>query len=490
MHQWDNMNLNAEQICNACEGQFLVEPIDTTVFAIAIKIDSRSVECGDLFVAFSGNNVDGHDYITDVIKNKASVIICEKDLNDEVLDFARENLVSVIKVKSSYEALRNIAIEWRKNIMGKVVGITGSVGKTTAKNLIYETLSIKYNVSANKGNFNNEIGLPITLCSSNFDDDFVVTEMGMSAPGEITDLCEIAQPVWGVITNISEAHIEFFKSIDKIAEAKSELALAIPDNIGTMFLPMDSEYRDFVIDYAKLKERNIKLIYFGGTAYHSEIKAPQVWFEDVELDGFGRPSFIVCTKDFRDSEQERSLCKLNIVGKHNIINACAAIAVGLEADISLTKILENFKQSKPEGGRQEILKSKTGYAIINDAYNANPTSMISSLETFGKIKCDGRRIAFLGDMFELGTYEVTGHKKVGQAVFDNNMDILICVGKLSENIASQAQVAGMQKDKVIHFENVDEAKNYLEQIVNVDDVVLFKASNSMGFQEIVKELIN
>ena len=189
------MNLNAEQICNACEGQFLVEPIDTTVFAIAIKIDSRSVECGDLFIAFSGNNVDGHDYISDVIKNKASIIICEKDLNDEVLAFARENLVSVIKVDSSYEALRNIAIEWRKNIIGKVVGITGSVGKTTAKNLIYETLSIKYNVSANKGNFNNEIGLPITLCSSNFDDDFVVTEMGMSAPGEITDLCEIAQPV-------------------------------------------------------------------------------------------------------------------------------------------------------------------------------------------------------------------------------------------------------------------------------------------------------
>lgn len=257
-----------------------------------------------------------------------------------------------------------------------------------------------------------------------------------------------------------------------------------------MFLPTDSPYRDFVINYAKLKERNIKLIYFGGTAYHNEIEGSQVWFEDAELDEFGRPSFVICTKDFRDSEQERSLCKLNISGKHNIINACAAIAVGLEADISLTKILENFRQSKPEGGRQEILTAKSGYTIINDAYNANPTSMVSSLETFGKIKCNGKRIAFLGDMFELGTYEVVGHKKVGQAVFDNNIDVLICVGNLSENISSQAQISGMQKDKVVHFENNNEAKNYLEQIVNSNDVVLFKASNSMGFQKIVMELVS
>lgn len=189
------MNLNAEQICNACKGQFLVEPIDTTVFSVAVKIDSRSVECGDLFIAFSGNNVDGHKYISSAINNKASIIICEKDIDNEVLDLAKKNLVAIIKVNNSYVALRDIAIEWRKNIIGKVVGITGSVGKTTAKNLIYETLSIKYSVSANKGNFNNEIGLPVTLCSSNFDDDFVITEMGMSAPGEITDLCEIAQPI-------------------------------------------------------------------------------------------------------------------------------------------------------------------------------------------------------------------------------------------------------------------------------------------------------
>ena len=188
------MNLNAVQIKDACKGQFLVEPMDTTVFATAVKIDSRKVECGDLFVAFKGENVDGHDYISSALDNKASIIICEKDISEDVINQAKEYSSSVIKVKNSLDALTDISICWRENLMGKIIGITGSVGKTTVKKLIYECLKTKYQTTANDGNYNNEIGLPITLCKANFEDEYIVTEMGMSNIGEIEHLCKIAQP--------------------------------------------------------------------------------------------------------------------------------------------------------------------------------------------------------------------------------------------------------------------------------------------------------
>ena len=188
------MNLNAEQIRAACNGEFLVPPLDTTVFSTAMKIDSRKVECGDCFVALKGENSDGFDYINDAINDRASIIVCEKDIKDDTRIIANDHAAAVIKVDSAKQAVRDIAVEWRKNIMGKIVGITGSVGKTSTKNFVNEILKIKYQTTANDGNYNNDLGLPITLCKANFEDDFVITEMGMNAPGEIANLCDIAQP--------------------------------------------------------------------------------------------------------------------------------------------------------------------------------------------------------------------------------------------------------------------------------------------------------
>lgn len=188
------MNLNAEQILDITNGKYLVEPFDDTLYANAVKIDSRKIEAGNLFLAMKGENVDGHDYIDAALNDKASIILCENDVNDKTIEIAKDRAACIIKVDDAKEALKNISKVWRNNLMGKVIGITGSVGKTTTKNLMLEALNIKFNVSANDGNYNNDLGLPITLCKSSFDDDYIITEMGMNAPGEIADLCDIAHP--------------------------------------------------------------------------------------------------------------------------------------------------------------------------------------------------------------------------------------------------------------------------------------------------------
>lgn len=181
-------------------------------------------------------------------------------------------------------------------------------------------------------------------------------------------------------------------------------------------------------------------------------------------------------------------CKLNLRGKYNVINACGAIAIALSADVSLSKVIQKFKDVDPVGGRSEVLKSKAGFSMINDAYNANPQSMVAAIETLASMKCSGNRIAFLGDMFELGDAEKSGHAQVGSAVAKNNIDYLICVGKLSKEICGVATKEGMDKEHVYFFGSVNEAKEKLLELATKDDLVLFKASNGMKFLDLVKEL--
>lgn len=482
------MNLNAEQIRLACDGEFLVPPLDTTVFATTLKIDSRKIECGDLFVAINGDKTDGHKFVNDALNDKASIIIVEQDIQDDTRIIANDHAASIIKVKDSKKAVHDIAVEWRKNLLGKIIGVTGSAGKTSTKNFIYQVLSSRYRVTANDGNYNNDLGLPITLCKSNLEDDYVVTEMGMNAAGEIANLCEIAQPMWGVITNVGTAHIEFLKSRENIAKAKSELALAIPNNIGKMFLWADDEYRNFILDYAKLKDRNIETILFGGTKLDKNFVGPQVWYENLNIDEDGNSTFDVYLKGFINSDSDHFSCSLKVPGKFNVVNACCAFAVGMMADIMPSKAIESLSKSRAEAGRLEKLKAKEGFLIINDAYNANPQSMIASLETFSSIKCEGKRIAFLGDMFELGKFSDEAHKLVGASVAQNKIDTLICVGKMSMATAESAKSNGLNDVCVFWFDNLEDAKSKLLEIVNSQDLVLFKASNGMHFQTIVKDL--
>lgn len=482
------MNLSAKEIQKATNGEMLVMPNNNSCLVKSIKINSREVAKDDAFVAICGMQTDGHKFISDAIKNGASLIICEKNLDECNIELAKKHSSCAIKVNSSVQAITDIAKYWRVLINAKVIAITGSVGKTSTKNLVKEVLMCKYKTSANKGNLNNELGLPISLCNSNCDDDFVVSEMGMSNAGEIDSLCKIAKPHWGLITNIGEAHIQNLGSRQNIAKAKSELALSIPDDSGKMFLRADDDYRDFIIDYAKLKQRNVEIILFGACKLFDDIKCPQVWYDNVKTDENGKPSFEIHIYGFDNVCDQTVSCHINIPGKTSAINSCAALAVGIKAQIEVNKIIEVFKSINTESGRFEKLKSKYGFSIINDAYNANAVSMCSSIETFSSMACKGKKIAFLGDMFELGEYSEDAHKKVGCCVAENSIDLLICVGKDSSFIGQQAIKCGLNKNNVLQYKHTKEAVDKLLELSDFNDIVLFKASNGMGFQKIVSQL--
>ena len=282
--------------------------------------------------------------------------------------------------------------------------------------------------------------------------------------------------------------MEFLGSQVNIAIAKGELAEAIPDKIGLMFMPTDEKYRDFIIKRAKLKERDVDIVYYGSTQYQENLEAPQVWFEDLKVDSNGKSSFKACIKDFDNAEDEKLDCKLNLSGKFNVVNACAAIAVSLKADISLKDIVKTLENTSPEHGRFEVLDSKQGFKIINDAYNASPQSMIASVDVLANMDVEGKKICVLGDMFELGNIEKSGHEEVGEFVASKNIDFLICIGQISKYIIDSAIKAGMDEAKVLHFANTEEAKDKILDICSVNDVVLLKASNSMKFQDFAKEL--
>lgn len=483
------MKLNALQIREATGGQFLVEPIDTTVFAVSATLDSREVKSGSMFVAMKGENVDGSRFISSAIDKHASVVICENDLDVEVCNKASKAKASIVKVKNCEKALQDIAKYWRKLIRAKVIAITGSTGKTTTRNLIYDVLSYRFNCCVAKKNHNNELGLPLTLCACEEDANFLITEMGMYARGDIELLCNIALPEWGLITNIGECHIERLGSKDNIAKAKTELAENVSEKIGKMFLPAEDEYLDFIINRAKLKERGIEIVLYGGNAYIDNYNFPQLWYSDLELDDKACASFKLNFKLNNEANTKTVKCKLQIPGKHNVINSCGAGAIGISAGLSLEECSEALSESSTQSGRQDIQISKFGYTIINDAYNANPQSMSASLEMFSNMKTDTKKVLCLGDMAELGDISIKEHKKIGILTVQLRFDRLLCFGKYAYYIFDAAKNAGMNKNKLVYFEDKDKLYEYLRDNIGENNTVLIKASNCMGFQELAQKLV-
>lgn len=483
------MDLSFEEIVNACSGQILVKPNSESFKLATAVIDSRKVKENDIFFAMIGQKVDGHNFINNAIDQKASMVICEKTIDANLLALAKEKNTAILKVLSCEKALQNIALAWRNKLNATVLGITGSVGKTSSKQLCYDVLSYCFRAHRNLGNLNNELGLPITICCCDKDCQFLITEMGMSAKGEIEQLCKIAKPHWGLISNIGTAHIEYLKSQDNIAKAKSELPISLPKNSGVMFLNKADKYCDFIIEYAKLKENNIEVVLYGDDKFNDEYNSSQVWYDQAKINDDGTWTFVLCIYDKNSMSTKKARCNLQLKGRHNILNSCGAAAVGFYAGMEIENIVNAISKSLPEHGRQEILKSKYGFSVINDAYNANPVSMAASVEMLSSISCKAKKFLFLGDMFELGEYSKKGHIDVGECVDKYNIDYLICVGEHSKDIINGAKNNNMDPSNMFWFKDVDNAKNKLLDLINKDDIVLFKASNSMGFYKIVDELV-
>lgn len=498
------MRMNAKQIASCTGGTFVVQPIDARVITTGLSWDSREVKAGDIYVALPGERVDGHTFVAAALQAGATVVLVMQPIEEETKVLAREMGAAIIEVSDTTHAISDLAREWRGHLKGRVIGLTGSTGKTTTKNLIRDVLSAKYSVVATEGNQNNELGVPKTILSADPETEMIVVEMGMRGLGQIADLCKFVRPNWGVITNIGDSHIELLGSRENIACAKAELLDALGEGPSVACLNTDDTMSELLWSIADFNKETCARIGFDGSGdYYTPRKAyaqqyPAVWAEDIELDEQGCPHFTLCACGFShpgsegvsEYDIEREDCTLVLRGLHNVANACAAAAIGCQCDIDLATIARVLAQALPEAGRQEVLKARGGFTVVNDAYNANPDSMRASLSTFCALEVKGRRVAVLGDMGELGEYAQACHEGIGQMAATLPLDRLICVGELAGYIADAAERAGMDSGIVVRAHSIADVLGDLDAYVQPGDAVLVKASHFMELERVVEGLIN
>lgn len=497
------MRLNSKQILQCTGGNFIIRPIDPSEILTGITWDSREVTDGDLYVALEGERTDGHLYVKDALKKGARAALVNNAPDSSACLFARELGAAIIEVPNTMHAIEDIAREWRSHLNAKVIAITGSVGKTTTKTLIRDVCASTFRTVSTKGNQNNELGVPNTILTADPDTQVLVVEMGMRGLGQIRHLCNIARPDWGIITNVGESHMQLLGTKENIARAKAELFCALPDGVGIAFTNSDDDYILNMSNSANLEQRGIKQVFFGRDA--QDHAGSKVWPEDVEIDSEGRADFTICAQGFEPSSLEPTLfnidpdakharCHLSVRGEHNVINACAASAVGLALGISIDTVANALEHSVGETGRLETHETRDGFLVIDDSYNANPDSMRAALVMLSSMDVSGKRVAVLGDMAELGDGEAACHEGIGRLAAElnseNQLDTLICIGKLSRHMAQAATEAGMSASSLTYAETIGEALEKLEGSLGEGDAVLVKASNCMHLGRLVEGLIS
>ena len=440
-------------------------------------VDSRQAIPGSLFIALPGEHSDGHEYVEAAFKNGASYAIIQQKLLEtfptlDIRDnFEYESVESpegplCILVEDSLSALQQIAHYWRRKLPVQVIGVTGSVGKSTTKELIADVLSQRYNTLKNKGNLNNEIGLPLSLLSLTEGHDRAVLEMGFYVVGEIAFLCELASPRIGVITNIGTVHAERAGSQEDIYRGKSELIQSLPDD-GYAILNYDDTW---VRRMAEVTQARV--IYYGLDP------SAEIWADGVEglcLDGI---RFLLHYHD------EILHLRVPLIGRHSVHTVLRAVAVGLIEGLSWQEIVTGLRLATTHL-RLLIVRTKSGALLLDDTYNASPESMLAALNLLDEL--DGRKIAVLGDMLELGQYEGHGHDMVGIRASEV-ADELITIGERGKLIADAAVRAGMSMDRVLKLESAENAIAYLSGRLSSEDVVLVKGSRGMHMDRIVSEL--
>ena len=439
---------------------------DENIICKTYSKDTRTINKGDTYLGIKGENFNGSNFYIDALSKGANVCILQ-DIEIDLEKIEKYKDVAIVKVQNVEKALQKIA-EYKRNLYNiPVVGITGSVGKTSTKDLISSVMSRKYKVLKTQGNLNNQIGLPLTILSLK-DEDALVVEMGMGDLGEIRNLTKIAKPDVAVITNVGTSHIGNLGSRENILKAKLEIIEGLKKN-GTLVINNDNDML-----HMWNEKINMPNVVTFGIDEKSNFMAKNINLNenssnyDIEING----------EDYN--------IQINIGGKHFVYNSLCAIVVGTTFGISIDEIkkgIENFKLTK---SRMEIIK-KDSITIINDCYNASFDSMKASIE-YLKSQNGGRKIAILGDMLELGEFSKELHEKVGKVVDQNNIDILITVGKEAKNIANAAKNSGVEEKKIFEFNNNEEAIEKIKEIMKENDIILVKASNGMNFKEIVEEI--
>ena len=450
----------------------LEQPISTTV------IDSRQAEPGALFIALKGEHADGHDYVADAFSRGAVAAIVERDVTVsglmwDLTDPARTlpsawSLPLVLKAAGSLQALQQVATFWRRQHELRVVGITGSVGKTTTKELAAAVLARRYVTLKSEASYNNEIGLPLALMHLTNEHERAVLEMGMYDVGEIAGLARIARPHVGVVTIIGPVHLERARTIERIVRAKTELVEALPPAPeGVAILNYDDER---VRGMAQATQARV---FYYGLSPDADLWADHI--EGLGLDGIR----------FRLHHGGETLhVKIPLLGRHSVHTALRAAAVGLAEGLDWQEIIEGLRGPSAQL-RLVSVPGPKGAIILDDTYNASPASTFAALNLLDEL--DGRKIAVLGDMLELGGYEREGHEKVGMRALEV-ADVLITLGPRGHIIGETALRWGMPADHVHILEENAEVVTLLEQMVTGDDVILVKGSRAMRMEEIVNAL--
>jgi UDP-N-acetylmuramoyl-tripeptide--D-alanyl-D-alanine ligase len=461
-------SMNAPEILEATGGRVLSTTGRLKLNRLVIEgvsTDSRSISPGEVFFTLSGPRFDGHEFVEQALKKGAATAVVSEEWCQSRTP-GKELPTPLIAVPDSLVALQDLAGYYRRKFDLTLIAITGTNGKTTTKDMVAAVLSAHFRTMKTEGNFNNHIGVPLTLFRLSSGDQMAVVEMGMSGPGEIHRSAEISRPQHGLITNIGPAHLQQLKSLEKITKAKFELLEKLPPE-GRAFLNADDE--------RLMAQRVIppsRVVTFGlgeGSDFRAiQVGTPDGVRTDFEVSGLGQ-------------------FQIPTLGRHNVYNALAAIAVGRLLEISTDLIREALKGFRPSPMRMKRVEIG-GMVILNDAYNANPSSMRAALEVLSGLEVGARKIAVLGEMLELGEEGPQFHRELGQFVARSGIHWLVTVGKLAQDIARGALQEGFQAAKIARCVDANGAAERLKDLLQPGDLVLLKGSRGVHLEDILAVL--
>ncbi len=459
--------LDGNDVLSATGGTLAGSSTDTLFKGVFT--DSRQILRGSLFIPLIGEKFDGHDFIAAAVRDGASGFLVGKGSENKIREEFSDT--TIIRVDDTLKALGDIAHFWRKKFRAVVVAITGSSGKTTTKEMLAGIAGLKKKIIKAQGNYNNLIGLPMTVLNINAQHDLAILEMGTNTRGEIGRLTEIAEPDIGLITNIGPAHLEGFKSVETVREEKLDLFRNMPE-AGVAIINLDDE-RLLVTD----KDWRGKRVTFGLR------KDADVSAEGIETKGLKGVGFTIRMGSFRQG------ITLSTAGNHNVYNALAAAASSWALGIDFPTICQGLTAFQPISGRMEIHRLKNGAFIINDTYNANPASFGEALKTLRDLKGNQKSTVIMGDMLELGDQAEVMHEGIGSLMADTGVDTIYLRGRLSPATAAGAFKKKMSKDQIVFFETPDEIIAHLASHVKKGDWILVKGSRQTRMEQAVEKII-
>lgn len=460
------MNMTVIEISELIKAEIIGGEAFLRKVVSGISIDSRTISSNELFFGIRGENFNGGDFAEQAYKKGAAAVVIDKEHQSKL-----HGLSEMLVVDDTTVALQQLASSLRKNMSGlKVIGITGSSGKTTTKEMTYALLKDSFKASKTEGNLNNLYGLPLCLCRLSGDEEVFVAEMGMSYAGELTRLTEIADPEIGVLLNVNPVHTINFDSIEDLANAKAELFENMRKD-GTVIFNLDNEFS------GRIGNR-----YPGRKITYGIKQSGTLTAKNIEFNGFDSTDITL------QVEGREYPLTIPHFGLGNVYNFLAAASVAFALGVDPQDYGRRIKKMAYAAGRGNVYKLRENIIVLDDSYNSNPVAMEMLLGFLERYRADGRKVVVAGDMLELGRRELEEHFRIGQIVAKSDIDLFITVGRLSKKMIEGALDEGMKQQSVLHFDDSEEAAQRISELIEENDLVLVKGSHGVHTEMIVEKL--